>query len=178
MTRRPRRVVPAVVAALALCAVAVLVVVSLVQRLTGTREWVSYDSIATRLHQTAWGSGWVLGVGLVVAVLGLALLAVAALPGKPVVLALEAGDGIDAGIARRSLRNALADATGGVDGLDRSRVRLRRKKIQVSGHTHHTAEQTAQDVGVAVAERLDRIKPAEVPRLRTSLRTIGHGGAR
>ncbi|MFF2083779.1 DUF6286 domain-containing protein [Nocardia sp. NPDC058176] len=178
MTRRPRRVVPAVVVAVLLCATAVLVVVSLIQRLTGTRELISYDSVATRLHDTAWGSGWVLGVGIAVAVLGLALLAVAALPGKPVVLALEAGDGMDAGIARRSLRHALADATGGVDGLDKTRVKLRRKKIHVSGHTHHTVEQTAEDVRLAVADRLDRIKPADVPRLRTSVRTIGPGRAR
>ncbi|APE35473.1 hypothetical protein BOX37_17670 [Nocardia mangyaensis] len=178
MTRRPRRVVPAVVVAVLLFAAAVLVVVSLVQRLTGTREWISYDSLATRLHDTSWGSGWVLGVGIAVAVLGLALLAVAALPGKPVVLALEAGDGMDAGITRRSLRHALADATVGVDGLDKTRVKLRRNKIHVSGHTHHTAEQAAGEVRLAVAERLDHIKPADVPLLRTSVRTIGHGGPR
>ncbi|MEV6362515.1 DUF6286 domain-containing protein [Nocardia asteroides] len=178
MTRRPRRVIPAVLAAVILCGAAVLVAVSLIQRLTGTREWVSYDSLAARLHDTTWGSAWVLATGIVVAVLGLALLAVAALPGKPVVLALEAGDGLEAGITRRSLRHALADATGRVDGLDKSRVALRRKKIHVKGRTHHTAEHTAREVGQAVAERLDRIKPATVPRLRTSLRTIGHRGAR
>ncbi|MBC7300998.1 MAG: hypothetical protein H5T78_08590 [Nocardia sp.] len=177
MTRRPRRVVPAIIVALLLGAAAVLVAVSLIQRLTGAREWVSYDAVADRLHATSWSSGWVLGAGIVVAVLGLALLAAAALPGKPVLLALEPGDGIDAGIARRSLRHALTDAAGGVDGLDKARVRLRRGKIQVTGHTHHTVEQTAQDVGQAVATRLERIKPAHVPRLRTSLRTIGHGGA-
>ncbi|MFD3743340.1 DUF6286 domain-containing protein [Nocardia sp. NPDC058633] len=178
MTRHPRRVVPAVIVALLLCAAAVLVAVSLIQRLSGAREWVSYDSIAARLHDTSWGSVWVLGTGIVVVVLGLALLATAALPGKPVLLALEPGDGIDAGIARRSLRHALADAAGGVDGVDKARVRLRRNKIHVTGHTRYTAEQTARDVGEAVATRLDHIKPAHVPRLRTSLRTIGPGGAR
>ncbi|MFC8381239.1 DUF6286 domain-containing protein [Nocardia sp. NPDC057272] len=178
MTRRPRRVVPAVIVALLLAGAAVLVAVSLIQRLTGTREWVSYDSVAARLHDTSWGSVWVLSAGIVVVVLGLALLAAAALPGKPVLLALEPGDGVDAGIARRSLRDALADAADGVDGLDKARVRLRRSKIHVTGHTHHTVERTAQEVGQAVATRLDRIKPAHVPRLRTSLRTIGHGGER
>ncbi|MFC4377264.1 DUF6286 domain-containing protein [Nocardia halotolerans] len=178
MTRRPRRVVPAVVVALVLCVLAVLVVVSLIQRLTGAREWVSYDSIATRLHDTTWGSVWVLGVGVVIIVLGLVLLAAAALPGKPVVLALESGDGIEAGITRRSLRHALADAAGRVEGLDKTRVRLRSKKIHVAGHTRHGIERTAQEVGEAVADRLDRIKPATVPRLRTSLRPIGHGGER
>ncbi|WP_194818456.1 DUF6286 domain-containing protein [Nocardia sp. XZ_19_385] len=178
MTRLPRRVVPAVIVAVLLCAAAVLVAVSLIQRLTGTREWVSYDSIATRLHDTTWGSVWVLAAGIIVTVLGLALLAAAALPGKPVVLALEPGDGIDAGIARRSLRHALAEAAGRVDGLDKPRVALRNKKIHVKGHTRHTVEQTAQEVGLAVADRLDRIKPATVPLLRTSLRTIDQGGAR
>ncbi|MEV6221197.1 DUF6286 domain-containing protein [Nocardia fluminea] len=178
MTRRPRRVVPAVIVALLLVAAAVLVAVSLIQRLTGTREWVSYDSVAARLHDTSWGSAWVLSAGIVVVVLGLALLAAAALPGKPVLLALEPGDGDEAGIARRSLRHALADAADGVDGLEKTRVRLRRSKIHVTGHTHHSAERTTQDVGQAVATRLDLIKPAQVPRLRTSLRTIGPGGVR
>jgi hypothetical protein len=55
---------------------------------------------------------------------------------------------------------------------------LRRSKIHVTGHTHHAVERTAEDVGQAVATRLDRIKPAHVPRLRTSLRTVGHRGER
>ncbi|MEV0248964.1 DUF6286 domain-containing protein [Nocardia sp. NPDC050712] len=178
MTRGPRRVIPAIIVAILLCAAAVSVAVSLIQLLTGRREWVSYDSIATRLHDTTWGSGWVLAAGVAVTVLGLILLTVAALPGKPVVLALEAGDGIDAGIARGSLRYALAEAAHRVDSLDRPRVTLRNKKIHVKGRTRNAVEQTTQDVGVALAERLDRIKPATVPRLRTSLRTIDQEGAR
>ncbi|MGW5450422.1 DUF6286 domain-containing protein [Nocardia sp. NPDC003979] len=178
MTRRPRRVVPAVVVALALLGAAVLVAVSLIQRLTGSREWVSYDSLATRLHDTSWDSVWVLGAGALLAAVGLALLAVAVTPGKPVVLALEPGDDLEAGIARRSLRHALTDAAGAVDGVEKARVRLRRKKIHIAGHTSHTAERTAEDLGTAVAARLDRIRPAVVPRLRTSLRTIGPGGTR
>ncbi|MEU8895625.1 DUF6286 domain-containing protein [Nocardia sp. NPDC048505] len=178
MTRLPRRVVPAVVVAVLLCAAAILVAVSLIQRLAGTREWVSYDSVAGRLHDTTWGSAWVLAAGIGVTALGLVLLAAAAVPGKPVVLALEPGDGIEAGIARRSLRQALAEAAGRVDGLDRTRVALRKNKIHVKGHTRHTLEQTAQEIGSAVADRLDRIKPATVPLLRTSLRTIDKGGAR
>ncbi|WP_043659538.1 DUF6286 domain-containing protein [Nocardia thailandica] len=178
MKRRPRRIVPAVLVATALGALAVLVAVTLVQRLTGTHELVSYDSVATRLHTTAWDSAWVLAGGIVAVVLGLLLLAAALLPGRAVVVPLEAEDEVEAGITRRSLRHAIADAAAGVDGLDRARVRLRAKKIRVSGHTHHTAPKTAEDIGVAVGARLDRIRPAGTPRLRTSLRAITPGGTR
>ncbi|MFC4127758.1 DUF6286 domain-containing protein [Nocardia rhizosphaerae] len=178
MIRRPRRVVPAVVVASVLATVAVLVVVSLVQRLAGRAELVSYDSLAARLHATTWDSGWVLAVGIAAVVLGVILLSIAVAPGRGVVVPLEAGDGIDAGITRRSLRAAIADAAQSVDGLERARIRLRRKKIQVSGHTGNPVPQTAAEIGTAVGARLDRIRPGHTPRLRTSLRTRTPGGRR
>lgn len=106
MIRRPRRVVPAVLIALAALTLCVVVTVSLVGRLLGRTEVVSYDSIAQRMHDTHWGDGVVLDAGVAAAVLGLILLLLAVLPGRPVVVALDDVDGSAAGMSRRSLRAA------------------------------------------------------------------------
>ncbi|MEV5649811.1 DUF6286 domain-containing protein [Nocardia sp. NPDC052254] len=172
MNRRPRRVTPAVVVAVVLLAAAVAVAVSLIQNLTHSRELVSYNSIATRLHDTTWHSHWVLGVGIGAAVVGAVLLLVALWPGRRVVVALKPEEGTSAGIARRSLDGALADAAASVAGLESARVRRTRKHIRVYGraaHPDHT--DLEQTVDAAVSDRLDRISPLVAPPVSTRLRT-------
>lgn len=171
MNRRPRRVTPAVVVAVVLVAAAVLVAVSLIQNLSHSAEFVSYDSIATRLHDTSWNSHWVLGAGIGAVVIGVVLLAAAVLPGRRVVVALEPEEGMDAGIARRSLDGALADAAASVAGLENTRVRRSRKRIRVQGravHADHT--DLEQTVDAAVGDRLARIAPRSAPPVSVSLR--------
>ncbi|WP_280370721.1 DUF6286 domain-containing protein [Nocardia wallacei] len=177
MRRRPRRVIPAVVVALALVAVCVLVAVSAIQKLSDTKELVSYDSVATRLHDTTWGSAWVLGGGITIAVLGLLLLAVALWPGRPVVLPLESAEGVDAGITRRSLRAAVRDATDSVDGLESSRVRLGRKKIRVKARTRRPESEVGSAVRAAIDERLALVGPRTPHTVRTRVRTVRTGEA-
>ncbi len=172
MNRRPRRVAPAVVAALVLLAAAVAVAVSLIQNLTHSAEFVRYDSVATRLHDTTWHSHWMLGAGIGAVVIGVVLLAAALFPGRRIVVELEPMEGMDAGIARRSLDGALEDAAFSVAGLESARVRRARKHIRVHGlaaHPDHT--DLEQTVGTAVAERLARIAPRVAPPVSTHLRT-------
>ncbi|MBL1076418.1 hypothetical protein JK358_18635 [Nocardia sp. 2] len=111
MIRRPRRVGTATALAAALLALSVATIVSLVQRLSGARQFVSYDTVATRLHDIHWGDTVVLTAGIIVAALGLLLLALALTPGRAVVVPLEPMDGSDAGIDRRSLRR-LSESEG------------------------------------------------------------------
>ncbi len=172
MNRRPRRVAPAVVVALVLLAAAVAVAVSLIQNLTHSRELVSYDSIATRLHGTVWHSSWVLGAGIGAAVVGAVLLLVALWPGRRVVVALEPEEGMTAGIARRSLDGALEDGAASVAGLEGARVRRTRKQIRVSGRAAHPDHSDLeQTVDTAVSDRLARIAPLVAPPVSTRLRT-------
>ncbi|WP_024799567.1 DUF6286 domain-containing protein [Nocardia sp. BMG51109] len=178
MKRRPRRVIPAVVVALVLVAACVVVAVSVVQKLSGTRELVSYDDVAGRLHDTTWGSGWVLGGGIAVMVIGVLLLAVALMPGRPVVLPLESEDGVHAGITRRSLRAAVRDAADSVPGLESARVRLGSKKIRVKGRTHEAAAEAAGSVRAAIDERLDLVAPRVRHTVTTRVRPTDAGGTR
>ncbi|WP_067689967.1 DUF6286 domain-containing protein [Nocardia jejuensis] len=132
MIRKPRRVVPAVLVALAFLALCLIATVSLIQKLTGDKELVSYDSLADRLQHTQWGNTGVLAVGVLTAAAGVALLVVALVPGRPVVLPLEDIDGNPAGITRRSLCSEVRGDTESVRGIDSARVRLGGRKIRVS----------------------------------------------
>ncbi|WP_280268016.1 DUF6286 domain-containing protein [Nocardia wallacei] len=159
MRRRPRRVVPAIVVALAVLAGSVVVAVSLIQKLSSTRELVSYDDVVTTLRDTEWGSGWVLGAGIAAALAGALLLALALVPGRSVVVPLESEDELDAGIARRSLHAAVRDAAGSVAEVEPVRVRLGRKKIRIGMRTGRAPEDSVAAVRAAVDERLRRVAP-------------------
>ncbi|WP_227983614.1 DUF6286 domain-containing protein [Nocardia spumae] len=172
MNRRPRRIVPAVVVAVVLLGVAIVVAVSLIQNLAHSDELVPYDTVATRLHDTTWHSAWVLGVGIGVAVVGVVLLVAAVIPGRRVVVALEADEGMDAGIMRRSLDGALDDAAASVAGLEAARVRRTRKHIRVQGRAAHPDHaDLEQTVEAAVSDRLSRIAPQSAPPVSVRLRT-------
>ncbi|MEC3953573.1 DUF6286 domain-containing protein [Nocardia sp. CDC153] len=144
MIRRPRRTAPAVVVALAVFALCLVTVISLIQKLTGGRELVSYDSVATRLHGIEWNDAIVPVVGAVVIVLGLLLLGAALLPGRPVVMPLAEVDGSAAGVTRRSVRSTLAREVNGLPGVAARRIRVGRGKIRVSA-THADLGPVAAD---------------------------------
>ncbi|WP_084514326.1 DUF6286 domain-containing protein [Nocardia acidivorans] len=174
--RRPRRVVPAVLLALAVLAVCVVAVISLTGRLVGRSELVSYDSLADRLHGTHWSDAAVLGAGIAIAGAGLVLLLIAVLPGRPVVIALDEVGDSPAGLARRSLRADLRRAAASVHGVESPRVHLGDKKIRVSARTGR-AETAVLDTALreAVTGALDRIAPARPATVRTRLRSHRRG---
>ncbi|MEV0295927.1 DUF6286 domain-containing protein [Nocardia sp. NPDC050710] len=160
MIRRSRRVLPATVLAVLVFALCVAVVVSLVQRLVGAHEYLSYDTIATELHGRAWDDLPVLIVGVVLAALGVLLLAVAVWPGRPAVLPLAASDELKAGVSRRGLRAALRSTAGSVDGVDTARIRLHRKTITVSGRAMgRKADGVAEEVCATLTRRVQEIGP-------------------
>lgn len=174
MRRRPSRAIPAAVLALILSAVCVIVVLSLVQSLTGARELVAWAGIENRLRETVWTDGWVAGFGIAAVLVGIVLLGLAVLPGRPVVLPLVADDGIAAGVTRRGLRTALRAAAQSVEGVHSARVALRRRKVRVVVRTSraHPAE-LADAVRAAVDERIGRIGPRSSPRISLRLRHTG-----
>ncbi|UGT41670.1 DUF6286 domain-containing protein [Nocardia yamanashiensis] len=171
MIRRSRRAGVATVVALALVALCVAVIVSLAQRLSGNREFVSYDSLAARLHGTEWGDPLVFGVGAAVALLGLALLVAAVLPGRAVVVPLRPLDGDAAGIERRSLRSALRRSADAVPGVSAARIKLRGKAVSVSAASDRTDVRELPDtVHRAVTAAFERIGTDTAPAVRTRVR--------
>lgn len=160
MIRRPRRTVPAVSAALLLLAAGLAVTVSLIQRLTGNREFLSYDSIARHLHDLTWDDPLVAAAALVAVVLGVLLLLAAVLPGRATVLPLSSGDPpdrIDGGVRRKDLSAVLRAAANSIAGVHSARVRIRRHTVTVTARTdlHENqglADRICELVGVRARE--------------------------
>jgi hypothetical protein len=160
--RRPRRGTPAALTALVLLAAGALTAVVAVQMLLHERPWVSYDWVAGTLHDTRWQDTGVLIAGIALAVLGLVVLAAAALPGRPTVLPLRDNDsGLDTGVSRRSFRTTLRNAAASVDGISSAGLRVRRRKVRAVVRTHRvTTTGMADAVRTAVDHRLAQIGPA------------------
>lgn len=168
MSRRPRRVVPAVLVALTLVGACVAVGVALVQRLIGVREYVSYDRVARELHALTWDEPQVLVAGIAAAVIGALLLMAALLPGRARVLPLTGSrpDGIDAGIRRRDLRALLRHSAAEVEGVVSARVRIRRDRALAIVRTDRRShEDMAAAVCSALSERVQEVG-ASVRRVR------------
>ncbi|MGV9411106.1 DUF6286 domain-containing protein [Nocardia sp. NPDC003693] len=180
MIRRSRRSGAAVLVALALAALCVAVIVSLAQRLSGSRQYLSYDSVASRLHGTDWGDPVVLAAGIVLVLAGVALLAAAATPGRAMVLPLRTLEpGGDAGIDRRSLRAALRRSVTGLPGVASARVDLRGNTVRVTGVSDRANVDGVPDtVDSAVTATFERLGAVTAPEVRTRLRPATSGGSR
>ncbi|MCX4093582.1 DUF6286 domain-containing protein [Nocardia sp. alder85J] len=171
MTRWPRRVIPAIAVAVLVLAACVATTVSLIQRLVGAHEFLSYDTVADHLHATTWHDLPVLLAGVVAAVLGIVLLAAALWPGRAVVVPLADEDAMSAGVRRRGLRSALRGTAGAVDGIGTERIRLRRNAITVSAHSDRIGTDGLPDaLRETLTHRIGQIGPPPVHRVRATLR--------
>lgn len=166
MRRRPRRTIPAAVTALILLGVCVLTAISAIQLLAGRRPLISYAALADLAHTTRWDSLAVAAAAGLVMLIGLILLLIAILPGRPTVIPLRvtdtssATDPMDAGASRRSLRSTLHAAADAVDGVTATTLTLRRRTVTAAVRTHRTTpEGLAEAVRAAISHRLDQISP-------------------
>lgn len=161
MIRRPRRTVLAVLIALLLLVACLAVIVSLIQRLTGSREFFSYHSAARELHALSWDNPLVAAAALIAVAIGVLLLLAAVLPGRATVLPLRhAGpaDRIAAGVHRKDLCAVLGAAANSVAGVHSARVRIRRHTVTVTARTDlHDSQGLADRVCDAVGNRVQEI---------------------
>jgi hypothetical protein len=170
--RRPRRSAPATLTALVILAVCVLVAAVSVQLLLGDRPWISYAAVAGRLHGLHWTDLAPAIAGGVAALLGVALLLVAVLPGRATVLPLR-GD-LDSGASRRSYRSTLRVAASTVDGVSGAKLKLGRRRVKAVVTTARTnTDGLADAVRAAVEQRVGQIDPAAAPAVKVRLKTSG-----
>jgi hypothetical protein len=174
VNRRPRRGVPAALIGLLLLAGCALIATDAIQILAGGHPLLSYPRFAAALHSQHWNSlaPAIASGGL--AVLGVLLLLVALLPGRPVVLALSVSaddEGPTVGLSRRGFRNMLRATAASVDGVTSASLSFRRTVIAASVHTAGPADGLADSVRAALERRLDQIAPARRPALRVRART-------
>ena len=172
MIRRPRRGIPATLAALVALVACGLVAAVAIQLIAGQPPLFSYQSIAADLHRAQWRDLAVAIAGGAVALVGLVLLLTAVIPGRAMVVPLGSDDtDLVAGVSRRSLLLTLRSAASAVDGVAKVRLALRGKRVAVVAHADRTDDTGIADaLRAAVHGRLDQLSPATAPTIKVRVR--------
>ncbi|MFB0835979.1 DUF6286 domain-containing protein [Arthrobacter halodurans] len=136
LRRRPARVVPATIAALAVTAIGAALAVLGVLRLQDGR-WLAAAASLSGAGKLPWGAPGVAAVGGVAALLGLVLLLSGLLPGRTgnvptPVPAADAVESAEAVVTRRGVEQLVENRIRGLDGVGRSRARLRGNRLRLS----------------------------------------------
>ncbi len=161
MTRRSRRVLPAVLTALVLLTVSVVVAVSAIQLALGEAPLLSYDAVAGRLHDLTWSAREVAVAGGVVAVIGLLLFLAAVVPGRARTAALDQ----HTAVSLRGLRNAVR-LVARIDGVESAAVKVRRRRVRAVVRTRRSvADGLGDAVRAAVENRVGELALTRPPRV-------------
>jgi Family of unknown function (DUF6286) len=184
MTRRPRRVIPACLTALAILALSVVAAVALVQELAGRPALVPLGALVRHTRTLRLDSPVMVIAAAVSAGLGLILLGCAAIPGRAVTLPLAAvtGEHSDgqpgagtypvAGVSRSGLRIALAATVADVDGVAAVRVRLRGRRVSARVRTELSGTAALHEAVSRAAE--DRLRQSGLARPPAVLIRVRH----
>jgi hypothetical protein len=180
MTRRPRRVIPATLLALAILALGVVAAVSIIQELAGQPPLVPLAALGRHVRALRLDGTVMVTAGAVAAGLGLILLGCALIPGRGKTLALatprqEPGDSAPAaaGVSRSGLRRALAATVADVDGVTRARVRVRVRRVTARVRTELDSPQALRAaVSRAVEQRVTQAGLARPPQVRVNVRRV------
>jgi Family of unknown function (DUF6286) len=163
---RPRRVLPASLAASLLTAAGASVAVHVISSRLG--HPVVRPEVTARLSRLAWDDPAVAATGGAMTLAGLLFVLAAVLPGRTGTAPLAGDDPrFVTGLGRASLRAALHASVLDVPGVDTATVRLRgrlrpRAEIRaVTGFSDH--EHLGEQVADAVRDRLEELDPVRVP---------------
>ncbi|WP_043616096.1 DUF6286 domain-containing protein [Nonomuraea candida] len=152
---RPARTVPGALVALTLTAGLGATSAEVVAGLLGKPlGWVPVNELVELAGRSTWPDTGV--AALVAAGAGAVMLLLAAVPGRSRMVPVETSDPlIVIGITRAGLRRTLRAAAQQVAGVDKARVRLRRRTIEVAVTTgDESSGQMLRQVGNAVGDRL------------------------
>lgn len=156
---RSRRVRPAMFGALLTTAAGVLTALEVISALLDRPAHVfPYGWV----RDAAWDDWYAIAIFAALALLGLAFLLAAVLPGKSRIVPLHGRDpSLMMGVSRRGLKSAVAGAAEGASGVSRvRRVRLRRRRVKVVAVTPvHDPAGLDEGVAEAVRDVLDRLQP-------------------
>lgn len=147
----------------------VLVVAEIVYRSLGNpgHLLVPWDSLSSSLRTTSWSAVAVITAGVVLALIGAALVVAELRPRRPALLVLEpVHPDITAALPRRSVARLVSAALDDTPGVERSTVVVRARRVSVrartvigdSGELEERARRTAQAA-------LDGMHLARTPKL-------------
>lgn len=127
-----------VLLALVLVALAVLIPIEVIRALAGGEGSLvlPYQPVAEFFRENSWSAGWVITISAVVAALGLVLVLAELWPRRPGLYIIDTGtESLAAGISRRSLARALAQAATDVPGITRASAAVKRRRAVVDATT-------------------------------------------
>jgi hypothetical protein len=169
---RPQRRVAATIVAAILAAAGILGAIEAVSAALGHPLWrVPYHDFAGPLRDTPWSDAVTLAAAAAVAFIGLILVLAALLPGRPDAIVLASGDtSVVIAVPRASLRRVLARAAQDVDGIERARVKLRRRSAVIHATTRlRDTSGLRGSVQAAAQDRLTALDPLSPVRIRARI---------
>ncbi|MBO2446408.1 hypothetical protein J4573_04860 [Actinomadura barringtoniae] len=172
---RPRRLWPALVAAILLTAVGAVVAIEVISTLAGhPTKLFPYEKITNWLTETSWNAVAAVAIAAGLIVLGLFFLLEGVVPGHTSLVRLRSDDpDLVLGVTRKGLRTAVADAAHSVDLVsDVRRVKVHGKRVTLAISSPVRSGDLKETVAAAVRSRLD-----ELGALEGGTVTVRHKGA-
>jgi hypothetical protein len=161
-TFRPRRSWPALLAAVLVLAVAAVAAAEVISALVGTPLRLPVTGPAVDYAaSTRWSDPTVQAASAVLAVIGLALIGLAVVPGRGRWTVLRTDDpGLVVGLSRPALRRTLAAAAHRVSGVRGARVAVQGRRVRVRVRTDlREPAPLREEVAAAVRERVAELAP-------------------
>lgn len=172
-TFRPRRSWPAIITGLIVLVLAVVSAAEVIAALAGNPLRLLPVGAATEYATTTtWSEPSVQIASAVLALIGLALIVLALVPGQGRWMALRTDDSaLVVGLTRPALRRAVAAAAHDVSGVDKVNVAVRGNRMKVHVTTClHDSEGLPAEVTSAVQHRLEELAPLRNMRINTYVR--------
>ncbi|GLX92412.1 hypothetical protein Hesp01_03620 [Herbidospora sp. NBRC 101105] len=170
---RPKRKVPAAIAALVLLAAGLLIAVQALSALFGhPARIVPYDRVADWARAATWQDNAVMASAGAVAIVGVLLILIGTVPGRPRLVALRSGDpDMIISTPRRMLARVLGTVAAQVDGVRRARARVRGRRVTVHAGTDlRDTAAVRERVRVAVEDELAKLAPVGRYTVKTKVR--------
>ncbi|MFI6919646.1 DUF6286 domain-containing protein [Nonomuraea spiralis] len=170
---RPQRRVPAIVVAVLLALLGLLVAAETVSALVGSPlRWLPYDRMLAWAAATPWSHPLFLAGAAIVVLAGLALVAIALVPGRPRLVPVRTGDrDLIIGLRPKSFTRALEHAAEEVPGVRSAHATVRGRTVAVTPATSGwNGEGFGRAVREAVLTRLAGLDPVEPYRVAVNVK--------
>ncbi|NRQ37221.1 hypothetical protein HII36_36095 [Nonomuraea sp. NN258] len=170
---RPHRSIPASIVAIVLTLLSLLIAAETISALIGRPlRWLPYDGMLAGASSTPWSHPLaLLGAGLVT-LIGLALLLIALIPGRPRLVPVRTGDPeLVIGLRQKSFARALAHAAEEVPGVHHAQASIRGRTVAVTPFTSGwDPDAFGSAVHDAVLTRLAALNPVEPYRVAVNVK--------
>jgi len=171
---RPRRTIPGVIVAAVLAVAGILGAIWAASAAAGHPLWnVPYSDFAGPMQTTVhWSDTNVIAISSAVAFVGFLLILIAVLPGRTRAVPVASRDtSVVIGVPRRNLGRSLGWLAEDIPGVDKAKVRAKRRFVMVRATTPlRDATGLAEQVHTVVAGRLAALDPLWPTQVKVKLR--------